>query len=102
MKFLNKRGLLQAILVALYCCLVGVLFWKADSIFGNVPNFFGPVLFLLLFSLSALVCGLAVFLTPYKLFMANKKKEAVYLVISTTCWLFLFVILTLSLLLVLH
>lgn len=81
-------GFVQALEVTLYCSLIGVLFWKGNEIFGKVPNYFGPVAFLLLFSVSALVCALIVFYQPYKLFFAGKKNEAVDLVLYTTEWLF--------------
>lgn len=84
------RGFLQASGITLYCSLIGMIFWKGDEIFGKVANYFGPVAFLLLFSLSALVCGLVVFYKPYKLFFDGKKKEAVDLVLYTTVFLFFY------------
>jgi len=89
---LLKNGFIQALGVALYCSLIGVLFWKGNKIFGNTPNYFGPVAFLLLFSFSALVCGLLVFYKPYKLFFGGKHKDAVDLVLFTTLWIFVFLI----------
>lgn len=87
---LFRLGLFQAGGVALYCSLVGTLFWKGNEIFGKVPNYFGPVAFLLLFSTSVLVCAVIVFYRPYKLFFEGKKKEAVDLVLYTAGWLFAF------------
>jgi len=99
-KFWNSlifAGLEQAFSLTLYCSLVGILFWKGSEIFGKSPNYFGPVAFLLLFSLSALICGLIVFYEPYKLFFANRKKEAIDLVVYTSGWLFAFFLLFLFL-----
>jgi hypothetical protein len=93
---IKNLGFIQACGVTLYCGLVGILFWKGNEIFGSVPNYFGPVAFLLLFSVSALVCALLVFYQPYKLFFAGKKKEAIDLVLHTTGWLFALFILFLS------
>lgn len=76
--------------VAAYCGLVGIIFWKGNEVFPNMNPYFGPVAVLLLFSTSALICGLIVFYKPYKLFFAGKKKEAVDVVVSTTLWLFVF------------
>src|SRR3990167_558827 len=88
-----KVGFFQALGVALYCSLVGILFWQGQNIFPKVNPYFGPVMVLLLFSTSALICGLIVFYKPYKLFFAGKKKEAAGLVIATTTWLFTFLLL---------
>lgn len=84
------EGLLQALGVTIYCSLVGFFMWNANQIFGKMPSLFGPIAFLLLFSVSALICGLLVFYQPYKLFFAGKKKEAVDLVVYTAAWLFVF------------
>lgn len=85
-----QQGLLQALAVSLYCGLVGILFWQGNNLFGNRPNYFGPVAFLLLFIVSALICGLLVFYQPYRLFFWGKKKEALDLVLYTTVWLLIF------------
>ena len=87
---IKRQGFFQAAGVALYCGLVGLLFWKGNAIFGNAPNYLGPVAVLLLFSFSVLVCGLLVFYQPYKLFFDEKKKEAADLVLFTTGFLFFF------------
>jgi len=78
--------------VAAYCGLVGIIFWKGNEIFPSMNPYLGPVMVLLLFSTSALVCGLIVFYKPYKLFFAGKKKEAVGVVVSTALFLFLFLV----------
>ncbi len=88
----NRRGFLQALEVFLYCALVGLIFWKGNEIFGKVNSYFAPVLVLLLFSTSALICAAIVLYKPYKLFIADKKKEALDTVISTTIWLFGFLL----------
>lgn len=77
------QGLIQAIGVTVYCSLVGLLMWNGDEIFGKADNYLGPVTALLLFSVSAMVCGLLVFYKPYKLFFEDKKAEAIKVVIST-------------------
>ncbi|MCL5019996.1 MAG: hypothetical protein M1426_05990 [Patescibacteria group bacterium] len=89
---LSKKGFLQALGVTLYCSLVGVMFWKGNEFIGN-PGYIGPVMFLVLFIVSALICALIVFYQPYILFFGGKKKEALDLVLSTTGWLFGFFIL---------
>ncbi|OGM13787.1 hypothetical protein A3A76_04720 [Candidatus Woesebacteria bacterium RIFCSPLOWO2_01_FULL_39_23] len=92
-------GLLQALGVTLYCSMIGLIFSNGEVIFGNVPNYAGPVAALLLLSTSVLICGLLVFYKPYRLFFENNlpagrqgKREAIDLVLYTTAWLFLFFI----------
>jgi hypothetical protein len=89
-----KRGFLQALGVALYCSLVGLLFWQGENIFPKFNPYFGPVMMLLLLSTSVLICGMIVFYKPYLLFFEGKKKEAVHLVLVTAGWLFIFLLLT--------
>lgn len=91
---LMKRGFLQALGVALYCSLVGLLFWQGENIFPKFNPYFGPVMMLLLLSTSVLICGMIVFYKPYLLFFEGKKKEAVHLVLVTAGWLFIFLLLT--------
>ena len=80
-------------------CLVGLLFWKGNDVFGRVDPYLSPVLFLTLFSVSVLTCALLVFYKPYKLFFEGKKTEAINLVVFTTAWLFFFLLLILALML---
>jgi hypothetical protein len=94
---LKVQGLAQAGGVAVYCSLIGLIFWKANEIFGKMANYAGPVAFLLLFIVSALICAAMVFYKPYVLFFDNKKKEAVDLVLYTTGFLFFFFVVFLSL-----
>jgi len=84
------KSFIQALGVTFYCAFVGVFFWKGNEIFGRVPNYLGPVAFLVLFIVSGLTCGLIVFYKPYNLFFEGKKKEALNLVLYTTGWLLLF------------
>ncbi|MFC1649545.1 hypothetical protein ACFL2C_02400, partial [Patescibacteria group bacterium] len=61
-------GFLQASAVAIYCLGVGSLMWQGDRFFGKVNNFLGPVLFLVLFVVSAVACTLIYFWYPFQLF----------------------------------
>jgi len=92
-------GLIQALEVTLYCLAVGLFIWQGDKIFQRVNYFLAPVLFLILFSVSALICGLLVFYRPYKLFFEDKRKEAADTVLATTAWLFFFMLVILLLVL---
>jgi len=92
MKLFNKSGFFQALGVSLYCTLVGLLMGSGDKIFGNLGLPFGPVLILLLFSVSVLVCAVIVLYKPYTLFIKGNKKGALETVISTAAWLFAFLL----------
>jgi len=69
---------------------------NAESVFGQKLNgFLAPVVFLLLFSVSALVCAIISFGYPFLLFWEEKKpRQALCLVGYTAGWLIgIFVIL---------
>lgn len=85
----NLLGFLQAVGVTLYCSFVGVLFWKGNEFFGKPDQYVGPVMFLVLFIASAMICALLVFYKPYLMFFGGKKKEALGVVVNTATWLFL-------------
>ena len=86
-----KSGLFQAMGVATYCLGVGLIFWRGNRWLGS-PGYLGPVIVLILFVVSALIYALIVFYQPYNLFFAGKKKEALDLVLTTTLWLFVILI----------
>jgi len=81
------KGLIQALGVGGYCGLVGVIFWRGNAWFGKMDMYWGPVFFLMLFVVSAMISALIVFYYPYRLFFENKKSEAIRLVLSTAGWL---------------
>jgi uncharacterized membrane protein YidH (DUF202 family) len=90
-----RLGFIQAFEVAAYCLGIGLFIWNGEKIFQRENYFLASGLFLILFSVSALICGLLVFYRPYKIFLDGKKKEAVDLVLATTAWLFVFMLLLL-------
>lgn len=96
----TKTGLAQSLGVAFYCALVAGIMNKGGVIFGTVNNYFGPLMFLLLFSVSVLICALLVFYQPYKLFFGGKKRAALEVVVSTTIFLFLWLLVLLSYLII--
>lgn len=84
---------LQALGLLLYCSLVAILMWNGNKWFPKITNFTGPLLFVTLFSTSALICALIVGSYPFLLFWEKKKtKEAIKLVIYTAIWLTFFVL----------
>jgi len=91
---LGLVGFLQALGVAAYCSLVSLLFWRGNEWFGKVPNYLGPLLFLILFAASALICALISL--GYPVFLIWKKQQtekALRLVAYTAGWLVIFVLL---------
>ncbi|MEA2020643.1 MAG: hypothetical protein U9M98_02900 [Patescibacteria group bacterium] len=93
-------GFLQALGVFFYCGLVALFFWKGNEVFGVAPNYLGPLLVLLLFVLSALICALIVLGYPIKLFWEKgEPKSALRLVAYSAAWVFFFLIFLLALLL---
>ncbi|MFA5128680.1 MAG: hypothetical protein WC445_01795 [Patescibacteria group bacterium] len=78
----------NAIGVFAYVMLVVLVITNGEKIFGQMENFWGPVAFLLLFVFSALVCGLLVFGRPIYLWLNDKKKEAIKMLLFTVANLF--------------
>ena len=90
---------LQALGLAVYVGLIGLLMWGGNSIFGNMNNFLGPTLFLLIFVLSVIICTLLFGYYPFLLWWEKKEtKKAIRVVLATTAWLLFFGILTVVLL----
>lgn len=89
--FLNALGTL------VYIAIVATLLQNAGSIFGKMANYIGPIAFLLLFTLSALVVGSLVLGRPLMMYLDGKKKEAVALLMQTIFWLAGFTVLALLL-----
>lgn len=87
------RGVKQALGLVGYISLVAGFIYKSSLFIGNVNQFVGPLLFLTLFVVSALICSLIMFYEPYQLFLKNKRKESLELVVSITKWLGVFLIL---------
>jgi hypothetical protein len=83
-------GFYQALGVGVYCGLIGLIMFRGNDIFGHTPNFLGPLLFLMLFCVSALICGLLTLAYPAIVFFKDKIK-ALKIVLFTILWLFLFI-----------
>ncbi len=85
------RGLLQATAVALYCLLTISLIHFFATDLDN--SFLAPLLALLMFSTSAMICAVLVLYRPYELFvLENQKAQAAHLVVWTAVWLFVYLI----------
>lgn len=95
MNAINKTGFLNALGALVYIALVSTIMQNGEKIFGEMSNFIGPIAFLLLFTLSAVVVGGLILGKPIMLFLDNKKKEAVSLFVTTACWVAGFTVLAL-------
>lgn len=104
MFFLKKRekipvltaSLMQAGVVIFYCSLVATIFAYGNLLFGRLPTYSAPFLLLLLFSTSALICGLSVFGYPLYIYLKNKAlDESLKIILLTAFWLIIFVLIVL-------
>jgi hypothetical protein len=78
---------------------VGALVWgifNAERFFEGEPEFIVPLVMLLLFIVSATITGLLVLGKPAHLYISGFKKEAVVLLVSTICWIVVFVAILLT------
>jgi hypothetical protein len=93
MKNIWKISFLHSLGVLVYVSLVSLIMSNAEELFGKEENFTSPIVFLLLFSLSALVVGGLILIKPFMLYQGNKKKDALTLLFATGGFLALFTIL---------
>jgi len=92
MKNLSKIAFFQALGIATYCSLVGLLMAYGNNIFGKVPNYFGPLLMLMLLSTSVLICGLIALYYPIILIFKKKKPlMAIRLIAHMILWMIAFI-----------
>lgn len=98
-----QYSLLHALGVMVYVIGVAFLMNNMEQILGNTPDtFWGPVAFLLLFTVSAAITGLLVLGRPVYLFMGGNKKEGVQFLLWTLGWLLVFTIIVFILVLTNH
>jgi len=91
-------GLVQSVLVAVYCALVGALiFYIADAL--PRPEFFGIFLMLVLLVFSAAVTGSLVFAYPAYLSLNKKIKESLQVLGFTLLFIFLIIFTAITILL---
>ena len=98
---LGKIAFYQAFGFITYAGLVSLILWNANKLFGNVTNFWGPLLFLTLFVFSALISALIVLGYPFILFWEKKDTmNALKLVIKTAEWLFVFLLVVFAIIII--
>lgn len=84
--FLQSTGLL------IYVSLVSLFMLNANHIVGPGPNFFGPIAFLLLFIISAIISGLLLLGRAGFLFWEKRYKESFTLLGWTLFWAILYLV----------
>ena len=90
---LIKLAILNSLGVLIYVFLVSLFMNNAEKIFGAKDNeFLAPVIFILLFVLSALTTGFLILGKPLMLYLDGAKKEAVKLLFYTGSSIFVILI----------
>jgi len=92
MKKLFWTGGLLAALTTVYVAGVATLIFYANYIFGKMNNIIGPIAFLMLFVVSALITGALLLGKPLMMYLDGKKKEAVKLFGFNVLWIVIFAI----------
>lgn len=82
-----KTAILNALGVLVYVAIVSAVMTNAEKIFGKMSSTIAAVGFLMLFVLSAGVVGSLIISKPIMLYIDNKKKEAVSLLVWTLAFL---------------
>jgi len=91
-------GLLNAFLAVVYISLVALIMSNGNKIFGSGPDtFVAPIIFLLIFVISAAVTGYLIIGRPALLYLDNHKPEARRLFKFTLLFLVLFALVALGL-----
>lgn len=92
------QSFLFSIGVIAYIALVSIVMQNAVALFGKMQDIWGPVAFLMLFVVSAAICGLLVFGRPVYLFLNGQKREGVKLALYTIGFLFIETVIVLAVL----
>ena len=96
---LLRYSFIHSVGVLIYITSVALLMTYGEQLFGKMNNVLGPIAFLLLFVLSALVVGALVLGKPIMFYLDGRKKEAIQLLLYTILWLFILTLLVFLILL---
>ena len=96
-KTLCLISLLQSLGLVSYISLISIIFWKGNDWFPKMNNYFGPLIMLTIFTVSALICALIALSFPFVLWQKGKTKDALKVISYTALWLVSFVIVLLLL-----
>lgn len=102
-KKLLGHSLGRALLAYAYIFCI-VLFFKisANKTFGNVPEFYGPIIMLPLLVLSASIMAILIFGKPVLLYLDNQKKDALTMLFYTVGWLAIILFFIVSFVLIIY
>ncbi len=75
-------GILQALGVFLYIVLFTVIIQTFGTIANNIPEYFAPVIALLTFSFSALLCAFITLTRPIILLFRQRYRDAIVIIAS--------------------
>lgn len=88
---LKYLSFIQAFSLLVYIGFISFILANGNRWFGKIPNYLGPLLFLTLFSTSALICGVITLYFPFVIFWYKKQADqALKLVFYFIRWLILF------------
>ena len=89
-------AVVSAVSVFIYVSAVAWGLFNGERLFGKVESFWGPVVILLLFVLSATITGALILGRPIYLYLNNSKREAVKLLIYTVVSLLVITLITIA------
>lgn len=93
-----SKSLLNSFVSLVYIGVVAFIMNNTERIFGKMNGFLGPVTFLLLFTVSALIVGALLLGKPIMLYLDDKKKDAILWLSASIGWMALFTIIALVIL----
>ena len=85
-------GFLQAIIVLFVCSMTVVIIYQLQGIESCPEGFLDDLAILLLFGVSALICGTVVIARPVYLLLQQRIQDGFFLLLSTIIWLVLILI----------
>ena len=98
MKSTITKSLINSVATVIYILVVATIISNGQVIFGQMTGYLAPVVFLSLFTLSALIVCTLILGKPLMLYLDGKKKESVSLLLATISWLGLFTAIGLAIL----
>lgn len=88
-------ALAQALGIGVYVFIIALIMRNGQVLFGKMDTLTGPIVFLLLFVVSAAITGSLILARPAMLYFDNRKSEAVHLFLYTLGWLVLMIVIIL-------